>query len=116
MADVLFGDVNPSARLPFTMPNKENEMEMTESQYPGIKLENDYSEKLNVGYRWYNTHSVKPAFEFGFGLSYTTFEYGNLDVSARTISFSILNAGFKDGCEIPQLYIDFPSTAGEPTR
>lgn len=98
------------------MPNKENEMEMTTKQYPGILLENSYSEKLNVGYRWYNAHNVKPAFEFGFGLSYTVFEYDNLAISGRTVSFSILNAGFYNGCEIAQLYVDFPATAGEPPR
>lgn len=116
LADVLFGDLNPSARLPFTMPNKENEMEMTDKQYPGIKLENDYSERLNVGYRWYNAHNVKPAFEFGFGLSYTIFEYSDLTIVGRYISFNILNAGLANGCEIAQLYIDFPSSAGEPPR
>lgn len=71
---------------------------------------------MNLGYRWYNSHSVKPAFEFGFGLSYTTFEYYSGTVEGRTISYSILNAGLYPGCEIVQLYIDFPEFIDEPPR
>ena len=58
LADVLFGKVNPSGRLPVTMPTKDNEVEMSRKQYPGIKLEGEYSEKLLVDYRWYNAHKV----------------------------------------------------------
>lgn len=87
LAAVLFGDQNPCGRLPFTLPNIENEMQFTTYQYPGLKNENNYSEYLNVGYRWYNAHSVTPAFEFGFGLSYTTFEYTLLPITGRRIQF-----------------------------
>lgn len=108
--------MNPSARLPFTLPNIENEMMFTKLQYPGVNKQNNYSEYLNVGYRWYNAHNVKPAYEFGFGLSYTVFEYEFQRTQGRTIYFSILNAGFYQGCEVAQLYIDFPEFVDEPPK
>jgi beta-glucosidase len=57
------------------MPHTVNEQNMTLDQTPGINFTSHYSEKLNVGYRWYDTHDVNPAFPFGFGLSYTQFAY-----------------------------------------
>jgi beta-glucosidase len=69
--DVMEGKVNPSGKLPFTMPNAENEQKMSKSQFPGINGTSQYSEKLEVGYRWYDAHSVAPAYPFGHGLSYT---------------------------------------------
>ena len=80
LADVLWGDVNPSGRLPFTLPNRDNEVNFTATQYPGTVVgEQDhrtsvYSEGLLVGYRWYDHHAVEPAYPFGHGLSYTTFQ------------------------------------------
>jgi beta-glucosidase len=77
LVDVLFGDVNPSARLPVTFPNMDNEQRWTPSQYPGVANVSTYSEKLRVGYRWYNQYMVMPAFPFGHGLSYTSFGYSD---------------------------------------
>jgi len=116
IADVLFGDVNPAAKLPITFPKIENEMEFNQSQWPGTHGISVYSEKLNVGYRWYATHDVTPAFPFGHGLSYTTFTYGNLVVKSRTVTCTVKNAGKVDGYEVAQLYLKFPSTAGEPPK
>lgn len=63
------GDVNPSGRLPLTFPNKENEVGFTTEQWPGVRvktgLQSTYTEKLEVGYRWYDTHAVKPKYPFG---------------------------------------------------
>jgi beta-glucosidase len=114
LADVLFGSVNPSGKLPVTFPNKDNEIGFTQQQYPGVNLHANYSEKLQVGYRWYTSNNVNPKYPFGHGLSYTTFTYGDFNVNGRTISASITNSGSKAGAEVAQLYIGFPSSAGEP--
>jgi len=114
LADVLFGKVNPSARLPVTFPNKDNEIGFTQQQYPGVNLHATYSEKLEVGYRWYTAHNVVPAYPFGHGLSYTTFDYSGLTINGRTITVTIKNTGTRAGAEVAQLYIGFPSSAGEP--
>merc|ERR1711879_627511 len=88
VARVLYGDVNPSGRLPATMPMQDGQLVLAEEQYPGIAfpdgLRTTYSEKLEVGYRWYLAHGVKPAYLFGFGLSYTTFSWSAADVLDTT--------------------------------
>ena len=82
LADILWGEVNPSARLPVTLPNVDNEIGLTEAMYPGIgpdadHLRANYSDRLAVGYRWYHAHAVKPAYAFGHGLSYASFAYAH---------------------------------------
>ena len=72
VADILYGKVNPSARLPLTFPNKENEQNFSPAQYPGLPdpeapLYSNYTEGLFVGYRYYDEHEIKPAFAFGHG-------------------------------------------------
>jgi beta-glucosidase len=123
IADVLFGDVNPSGRLSFTMPNIENEQQMTQSQWPGLPASNpavaEYSEGLFFGYRWYDQHNVNPLFPFGHGLSYTRFKYENLQLDPsrpRCITFDLINRGEVDGAEVWQLYLGFPPAAGEPPK
>ncbi|KAL6059482.1 Thermostable beta-glucosidase B [Balamuthia mandrillaris] len=126
IADILFGDINPSAKLPLTFPNKENEQNMTTNQYPGIPPDNpinaNYTEGLFVGYRWYDQHNVTPAFPFGHGLSYTTFLYDHLHISPSSpspfvnVAFTITNTGRREGAEVAQLYIGFPVSAKEPPR
>ena len=75
ISDVLYGDINPSGRLALTFPNKENEVGFTKEQWPGVPvstgLESTYTEKLEVGYRWYDSHKVEPKFAFGFGVHST---------------------------------------------
>eukprot|EP00043_Microstomoeca_roanoka_P013291 m.130236 g.130236 ORF g.130236 m.130236 type:complete len:782 (+) comp15716_c2_seq1:3-2348(+) len=118
VADVLFGDINPAARLPLTFPNIDNEIGFTEREYPGLDnaAEAYYDEKLLVGYRWYDAHNVEPAFPFGHGLSYTSFSYSNLRVTNMNISVDVTNSGSVDGAEVVQLYLGFPSSAGEPPK
>lgn len=116
IADVLFGDVNPSGRLPFTI-NK------NPSDYCALVSFNNqqinYAEGLLVDYRWNDAKGISPLYEFGFGLSYTTFEYSgfiakvNRDVS---VDFTVKNTGPLDGHEVVQLYLGFPATAGEPPK
>jgi len=114
--DVIFGDVNPSGKLALTFPNIENEVNFTESNWPGVNGASYYEEKLNVGYRWYASHGVKPAFGFGHGMSYTTFSYSNLKVTGQMVSFTVMNTGKVAGSEVAQLYLRFPTSAGEPPK
>jgi beta-glucosidase len=144
IADVLFGKVNPAAKLPITMPNRENEVDFTEVEYPGVRngsiYHMTYSEKLFVGYRWYDMKNYKfdTGFPFGHGLSYTNFEYSDLQAECgkrdkrhrdkrrrerRTgggencqVTFTVTNVGEKAGQEVAQLYVDFPQEAGEPLQ
>jgi beta-glucosidase len=127
LADVLFGEVNPSARLHVTIPNKDNEVSFTKAQYPGLGFppEAEYSEKLLIGYRYYDAYHVTPLYPFGYGLSYTTFLYSNLNVQRVSsddgnalfnIAVDITNSGDLFGYEIPQLYVSFPSAAAEPPQ
>mmetsp|Transcript_57050 Transcript_57050/g.177032 ORF Transcript_57050/g.177032 Transcript_57050/m.177032 type:complete len:591 (-) Transcript_57050:39-1811(-) len=123
IADILFGKRNPCAKLPITLPNKENEVGFEAGQYPGVRRDDKlthsvYSERLLVGYRYYDAHGIAfdTGFPFGHGLSYTSFEYSSLDVNAgkRTVSFVVRNAGSVPGREVAQLYLSFPPSAGEP--
>jgi len=115
-ANLIFGASSPSGRLPITIPNKENEVGFTQKQYPGLNDATlvEYTEQLEVGYRWYNAHSVKPHFAFGHGLAYTSFDYSELAVDGRQISVKVSNIGIRDGVEVVQLYLDYPAEAGEP--
>jgi beta-glucosidase len=123
LADVLTGKVNPSGRLPFSVPFKyEDGPIKTERQYPGIKEEGSrfwqthYDEGVYVGYRWYDTKQVPVQFPFGHGLSYTTFEYSNAKASKSTmkadgkitVSVQVKNTGDRPGAEVVQLYIADP--------
>ena len=116
LADVLFGAVNPSAKLPLTMPNVENEVQFTESDYPGVDKVATYSEGMLIDYRWYTAKGVTPAFPFGHGLSYTTFSFKDLAVATdgRTITCTVSNTGSVSGAEVAQLYLTFPAAASTP--
>jgi len=123
LAQVLFGDVNPSGKLPVSIPPSASQVPTsTTAQWPGINLHAAYSEGLEIGYRWYDANNVTPLFPFGFGLSYTTFGYSNLTVSAVSpsgqvqIGFDLTNTGNLTGAEVPQLYLGFPTAAGEPPK
>ena len=126
LADVLTGKVNPSGRLPFSVPFKyEDGPIKTERQYPGIKEEGSkfwqthYDEGVYVGYRWYDTKQVPVQFPFGHGLSYTTFEYSNAKASKSTmkadgkitVSVQVKNTGDRAGAEVVQLYIADPQAS-----
>ena len=132
LADVLTGKVNPSGRLPFTVPFRyEDGPIKTEAQYPGIKAEGDefwqthYSEGVYVGYRWYSSNKIKVQFPFGHGLSYTTFAYANAKADqpemtadqTLKVSVDVTNTGATDGAEVVQLYInDVKSTIDRPVK
>eukprot|EP00298_Acanthocystis_sp_HF-20_P015952 c21329_g1_i3.p1 GENE.c21329_g1_i3~~c21329_g1_i3.p1 ORF type:complete len:521 (+),score=254.87 c21329_g1_i3:94-1656(+) len=126
ITSLLFGDSIPSGKLPLTFPNFDNEVNFTTSQYPGDNNgeESYYTEKLEVGYRWYDAHNVTPAFPFGHGLSYSKFDYSEDSYvlfrarSPPSVSLfvNITNNGFYDAKEVVQLYLGFPSSAGEPPQ
>lgn len=120
---VLFGDVNPSGRLPQTFPTSDASVPAsTPAQWPGANDAQDaeFSEALDVGYRWYDAKHVAPLFPFGYGLSYTTFAYSRLriqrDRSRYAVSFTVENTGPRAGVDVPQLYVDDPRIAGEPPK
>ena len=113
-AEVLFGEAEPGGRLPLTIPNVNNEVGFTALQYPGVNNEEYYTEKLEIGYRWYTANNVTPHFPFGFGLSYTTFSLAHLFVKGRTVGVTLANTGQRAGTGVVQLYVQYPQSAGEP--
>jgi beta-glucosidase len=140
IANILFGDVNPSAKLPLTFPRAEadlphprltqqpppaSEADM-ETPFPGARyrenrrrFEVDYNEGLKVGYKWYDAEGKQPLFAFGYGLSYTSYAYSDLKVMlgrAVTVTFNVKNTGARAGAEIAQVYISLPPSAGEPPK
>ncbi len=105
IADVLSGDVNPCGKLPETFPN----IERKDIEYPGDAYRVNYDEKWAIGYRYYDLHPEQIAYPFGYGMSYTKFEYKNLLIEDKDsdieISFDIKNIGAYSGKEIAQIYI-----------
>ncbi len=146
VAELLFGIVSPSGKLPVTFGNTAREAAYaTEAQYPGVRENNGqpggpgvtgtpgveqlvghYTEDLQMGYRWYEANNVEPVFPFGFGLSYTTFEYSGLSVAPSvnpatghailTVEYTITNTGSRRGAEASQVYLTLPLVAGEPSK
>jgi len=111
LARILFGDVNPSGKLAATFPKRlEDSPAHALGAYPGTNGTVTYTEGLFVGYRWFDAKNIKPLFPFGFGLSYTTFKYSNLQLASGidgtvTAQFEIENTGSRAGAEIAQLYV-----------
>ena len=113
IADVLFGDVNPSGKLPFTFPVK---LEDNPAHYNGktfpTRGKNHYDEGIFLGYRWHEKMDIKPLFAFGHGLSYTDFEYGDVTLSSKkirggkiTVKVPVTNLGQVAGSEVVQVYV-----------
>ena len=119
LAHVLFGDVNPSGKLPMTFPAKlEDSPVYTLGEYPsspGNPLKEVYKDDIFVGYRYYDTYKVAPQFPFGYGLSYTTFKYDALAVTpgpqSATVKLTVTNTGPVAGAEVVQLYVKPGPTA-----
>jgi beta-glucosidase len=141
IAHVLFGDADPGGRLPATFPQQESDIPTAAGgaeRYPGVPqpleaeceveapvpcpyFQENYSEGVFVGYRWYDQQQIQPAFPFGFGLSYTQFHYGGLKVKyqkgaqpSATVSVNIRNTGKRSGWAVPELYLSLPSPSGVP--
>ncbi|HZH77380.1 MAG TPA: glycoside hydrolase family 3 C-terminal domain-containing protein, partial [Archangium sp.] len=121
LAAVLFGDVNPSGKLPQTFPARDGQGPIqSRSQFPGVGATARYDEDILVGYRWYDTKGLQPLFPFGHGLSYTTFGYDNLQVKRdgekMTVTVRVTNTGKRAGAEVVQLYVGSPAAAKAPPR
>ncbi|MBD3188170.1 glycosyl hydrolase [Candidatus Bathyarchaeota archaeon] len=133
IAAVLFGDVNPSGKLPVTFPKKldDSPAHAAEITYPGIDDEDEgprveYREGIFVGYRHFDARGIEPRFPFGHGMSYTTFEYSHVGISKHvmhgesevSVTTSIRNTGNRAGAEVIQLYIEpvHPSNVERPPR
>ncbi len=126
VANILFGEVNPSAKLPMTFPRSEADLPHPQlATPPGSKAEGKptfevhYDEGLKVGYKWYDAENKPVLFPFGFGLSYTTFNYSSLKISTgneTTVSFTVKNSGSRAGEEVAEVYAALPASAGEPPK
>ena len=123
LASLLFGDANPSGKLPISFPTSEaNTPVATPEQYPGAEDGIHFSEGLNVGYRGYQALGIEPMFPFGYGLSYTSFKFSHLTVSPGktsslgdvSVGVTMTNTGDRAGADVPQLYLAYPAAAGEP--
>jgi beta-glucosidase len=123
LADIIFGKINPSGKLPMTFPKKLNDVPAHKlGTYPHDEKRNlYYYDDIYVGYRYFDTYKVEPEFPFGFGLSYTQFEYSNLklQVSGKkvSVSFSLKNTGKVAGAEVAQVYVhDVASNLPRPEK
>jgi beta-glucosidase len=126
LAALLYGDVDPSGHLTETFPASMAQLPtQSAAQWPGVAVKGDsvgphssYSERLLVGYRWYQTKHLKPLFPFGFGLSYTGFRFSRVAVhSSRRqvrVSFTVRNTGARAGADVAQVYVGDPHSTGEP--
>ena len=135
VANILFGDINPSAKLPMTFPVSEANLPHPSLVKPPPGAQGraavmrtgqarptfavHYDEGLNVGYKWYDAENKPVLFPFGYGLSYTTYAYSGLKVKSgqdTVVSFQVKNTGNRAGAEIAQVYAALPASAGEPPK
>ena len=139
VANILFGDVNPSGKLPVTFPRSEADLPHTTVVQPPREsvpnyMQHDvwkqiaagltpfqvtYDEGVKVGYKWYDAEKKPVLFPFGFGLSYTTFSYSNLRVTAGKnphVALTVTNTGNRGGCEVAEVYASLPAAAAEPPK
>ena len=120
VADLLFGKVDPSGKLPLTFPVSANDVPAnTAARYPGVNGTATFSEGVFVGYRHYDANGITPLFPFGFGLSYTNFAFSHLTVGRGahgtvTVTADVTNTGHRAGAEVAQLYVGDPSSAAVP--
>ncbi len=135
VANVLFGEVNPSAKLPITFPRNEADLPHPQLVVPPPGADGKlavlrsgkamptfsvtYDEGLKVGYKWYDAEHKPVLFPFGYGLSYTTYSYSGLNVDAgptTTLTFTVKNTGSRAGAEIAEVYAALPASADEPPK
>jgi beta-glucosidase len=128
IANILFGSVNPSGKLPIAFPASVNDLPRPTIPAPPDSttiFDVDYTiDGFNVGYKWFDVKNIQPLFPFGFGLSYTTFSFSNAqfatDLSSANpnfqVSFGLTNTGPVAGAEVAQVYLGLPATTGEPPR
>lgn len=119
LADVLLGNINPSGKLPWTMPKDINESPAhATNSFPGDKTVT-YKEGILVGYRWFDTKNIEPLYPFGYGLSYTSFTIGNFSANKKSynksetilIKCTVKNTGKRKGAEVVQVYVSNPGSS-----
>jgi len=124
-AAILFGDSYPSGKLPITFPVLETDgLANSPERYPGVDGRVYYDEGLMVGYRWFQSQGIEPLFPFGFGLSYTSFAIDDLVLANNTVTSGepvelqvrVTNTGDREGAEVVQAYVAYPTGLGEPPR
>ena len=124
IGDILFGAQNPSGKLPVTFPKQWSDSPAYKD-YPGVNLHTAYTEGIYVGYRGFDKGTVEPLFPFGYGLSYTKFDYSGLKISPAKVAagkqvdvtMRVRNSGSRAGAEIVQLYVhDVKSTVDRPLK
>jgi beta-glucosidase len=140
IANILFGRVNPSGKLPVSFPRSEADLphpvlpgppasatdgapsasaDSEGRRPPEVPFDVNYTEGLKVGYKWFDTTDKAPLFPFGFGLSYTTYSYSGLKSAPAPqlkVTFTVTNTGRRAGAEIAQVYVSLPASAGEPPK
>jgi beta-glucosidase len=118
-AAVLEGKVDPSGHLPVTFPAVSNPSPVaTPAQFPGVDGTVNFSEGLDIGYRWYQATGAKPLYPFGYGLSYTSFTLSGATVHKQrhqaVVDVTVTNVGRREGTAVVQAYVHYPAVAGEP--
>ncbi len=126
LADILFGDVTPSGKLPVTFPRSDHDTPVSAPEQYADRggFVAHYSEGLGVGYRGYDQCGIEPLFPFGYGLSYTSFAYAQLQVEPETtngtehiqVRFTVSNTGARVGAEVAQVYLALPASTSEPPK
>jgi beta-glucosidase len=125
LASVLFGQTDPGGHLPVTFPTSLSQVPAsTTAEFPGNGTTVDYSEGIDIGYRWYDAKDQTPLFPFGYGLSYTSFRYSDLTITSprvtgtadERVSAVVTNTGSRAGSDVAQLYAGDPASTGEPAR
>ena len=127
IANILFGDVNPSGKLPMTFPADVNDLPRPTIASPPDSITPfpvDYTiDGFNVGYKWFDSKGITPLFPFGYGLSYTTFSITNPELIVNTgssqgvqVSFQLQNTGTRSGSEVAQVYLELPTSTSEVRR
>ncbi len=121
MAALIFGTVDPSGKLPVTFPVSLSQVPaQTAAQWPGTTAGIDFSEGVDIGYRWYQSQNITPQFPFGYGLSYTKFSFSNLSVGAfnadgnATVTATVTNTGSVAGADVAQMYVGDPAASDDP--
>jgi beta-glucosidase len=120
VASLLFGEVNPSGKLPITFPRRDQDVPAnTPEQYPGVDGVARHTEGVFVGYRHYDARGIEPLFPFGHGLSYTTFRMSRLKAQPAsdgrvTVTVRVTNNGRRAGAEVVQVYVGKPATDAVP--
>ena len=121
MAALIFGTVDPSGKLPVTFPVSLSQVPaQTAAQWPGTTAGIDFSEGVDIGYRWYQSQNITPQFSFGYGLSYTKFAFSNLSVGAfnsdgnAKVTATITNTGSVAGADVAQMYVGDPAASDDP--